>query len=246
MIKSTVRQLAEMVAPEFTRRKLESRWLWQNAEEFRRGFHQTKSIEERVDYARLSSPFRSNQKRIEIIALLRQLETLEPRRLCEIGAARGGTLALFASVAAPDARILSLDIHYPRTRASLYPRFARRGQKVTCLQSDSHSRATLDRVKRWLNGDSLDFLFIDGDHSYDGVRSDYEMYSPLVRSRGMIALHDVVPDFLTRFGRKTGSDVGEVPRHWSELKQVLPNIVELIEDPDQDGYGIEMIRVPEV
>jgi len=38
-----------------------------------------------------------------------------------------------------------------------------------------------------------DFLFIDGDHTYEGVEGDFEMYSPLVRRGGIIAFHDIVP-----------------------------------------------------
>jgi hypothetical protein len=33
-------------------------------------------------------------------------------------------------------------------------------------------------------------LFIDGDHRYEGVRRDFEMYSPLVGAGGLIAFHD--------------------------------------------------------
>jgi len=43
-----------------------------------------------------------------------------------------------------------------------------------------------------LNGEPLDFLFIDGDHTYEGVKRDFEMYSPLVRNGGIIAFHDIV------------------------------------------------------
>lgn len=34
----------------------------------------------------------------------------------------------------------------------------------------------------------IDFLFIDGDHSFDGVKNDFEKYSPLVN--GTIVFHD--------------------------------------------------------
>jgi hypothetical protein len=36
----------------------------------------------------------------------------------------------------------------------------------------------------------LDVLFIDGDHSYEGVLTDWLLYSPLVRKRGIVAFHD--------------------------------------------------------
>jgi predicted O-methyltransferase YrrM len=38
-----------------------------------------------------------------------------------------------------------------------------------------------------------DFLFIDGDHTYDSVRKDWDNYSPMVREGGIIALHDILP-----------------------------------------------------
>jgi 2-keto-3-deoxy-L-rhamnonate aldolase RhmA len=39
-------------------------------------------------------------------------------------------------------------------------------------------------VKEVLGGQPLDYLFIDGDHTYEGVRKDFEMYGPLVRAAG--------------------------------------------------------------
>ena len=37
---------------------------------------------------------------------------------------------------------------------------------------------------------AIEFIFIDGDHSYDGLRQDWEAWSGLVASGGVIALHD--------------------------------------------------------
>jgi predicted O-methyltransferase YrrM len=36
----------------------------------------------------------------------------------------------------------------------------------------------------------VEFIFIDGDHSYEGLKGDWESWSPLVASCGLIALHD--------------------------------------------------------
>jgi hypothetical protein len=36
----------------------------------------------------------------------------------------------------------------------------------------------------------LDFIFIDGDHSYDGVKKDFELYSQLLTDKGIIIIHD--------------------------------------------------------
>lgn len=37
---------------------------------------------------------------------------------------------------------------------------------------------------------SLDFVFIDADHSYEGCKADIEAWAPKVRSGGLIAGHD--------------------------------------------------------
>ena len=38
---------------------------------------------------------------------------------------------------------------------------------------------------------AIDRLFIDGDHEYESVKKDYELWSPLVPPGGTIVLHDV-------------------------------------------------------
>jgi len=45
-------------------------------------------------------------------------------------------------------------------------------------------------VRRALGGNQIDVLFIDGDHSKNGVMRDYSMYEPLVRPGGAIIFDD--------------------------------------------------------
>ena len=44
--------------------------------------------------------------------------------------------------------------------------------------------------------DEIDFLFIDGDHSIDGCKLDYNLYAHKIKKGGYIALHDYYPDRL--------------------------------------------------
>jgi hypothetical protein len=74
-----------------------------------------------------------------------------------------------------------------------------------------------------------DFLFIDGDHTYEGVEGDFEMYSPLVRRGGTIAFHDIVPG--------PPENVGGVPDFWNEIEHGF-SYVELVKGGRQSGYGI--------
>lgn len=39
---------------------------------------------------------------------------------------------------------------------------------------------------------SIDYLHIDADHHYEGVKLDWDLYSPLVPDHGIITLHDTV------------------------------------------------------
>lgn len=187
------------------------------------------------------------QVRSEFRALLEMLERTPPRTVLEIGTARGGTLFLFTRVSSPEAILISMDlpagdltVRQPARfgggnyapRKSLYESFARDQQRVTFLAADSHSLRTLARVKQELAGRELDLLFIDGDHSADGVRRDYEMYAPLIRDGGIIALHDIVDG--------SEENVGGVPEFWRSLRDL--DTTELVEDREQGGYGLGIIR----
>jgi predicted O-methyltransferase YrrM len=179
------------------------------------------------------------QIRGEMLGLLERLADRAPRTILEIGTYRGGTLFLFTRVAAPDATLVTVDMNagdfggpYPRTWAPFLKSFAREKQKVQLVRGDSHSMSTLARIKSLLN-EPIDFLFIDGDHRYEGVRADFEMYAPLVRVGGLIGLHDIVEG--------TPELVGGVPTFWREIGTSFAT-EEIVADPSQGGYGIGLLR----
>ena len=95
-----------------------------------------------------------------------------------------------------------------------------------------------------MNGDKLDFLFIDGDHSYEGSKADFLLYKNYVREGGLIAFHDIVPDITTQKGSPvmlSKSEAGEVYLLWKELKKQYKHH-EFVEDWKQDGLGIGVIE----
>jgi predicted O-methyltransferase YrrM len=216
-------------------------FLLRQARRLRKQLDATSDLGTLVDAVLTSHYFRPDQKRSEIIKLLELLAPKQARRLCEIGGNVGGSLALLARVAAPDARMLSVDLDYNRSQMRALPVFARDGQTITCLAADSHKPETLQRVKEWLAGEPLDFLFIDGDHSLFGVSSDFDMYAPLVRPGGVIAFHDIVPDARTRGTGVSPAYVGEVPAFWKSLKEKGYRTDEFVQSWDQDGFGIGVV-----
>ena len=56
------------------------------------------------------------------------------------------------------------------------------------IQGSSHDLEIINKLIEYI--DEIDILFIDGDHSYDGVILDFEMYSKLVKSGGYIIFDD--------------------------------------------------------
>jgi predicted O-methyltransferase YrrM len=161
---------------------------------------------------------------------------------CEIGAAGCGTTFLLLQAAAENATIITLDLNYTATRQAALENFALPQQRIFCLRQDSHLPETARAVKECLEGRSLDVLFLDGDHSYEGVKADFDLYSPLVGLGGVIVFHDIVPDFKTRYGFQTATDSGGVPQFWQEIKSSYPDVEELVEDYEQDGFGIGVLH----
>jgi predicted O-methyltransferase YrrM len=191
----------------------------------------------------------------EIALLLHRLGKDSPRFVLEIGVGQGASMSAWARVCARNAHLIGVDDFGTTTRSSvgarhtaaeIRERILNSGavgahQKLTLISGNSHSSAVKQTVVDVLQGDKLDFLFIDADHSYEGVTKDFRDYSPLVRERGVIAFHDIVPDFKTRCGIDTKAWAGDVYRFWAELCQQYEGI-SIIDRDKQDACGIGLIR----
>ena len=238
-MKATLYQLGKILWP--------SGIQWHNLR--REAFQIRKLIDEGVepgtlyDFLMQTAYFRTSQKRAEILCLLNLLKECRPQTICEVGSYRGGTLALLSLVAHDSATIVSVDVNYPWFRRSAHRKLCKTAQRVVCLQADSHNPVTVKTVSTHFRGQALDFLLIDGDHSYDGVKSDFELFRPLMSPNGIIAFHDIALDYKQRNGVPTSADVGEVPRYWAELSSTLTNTQEFVENPEQDGFGIGVVKL---
>jgi cephalosporin hydroxylase len=177
------------------------------------------------------------QWRSEFVEYARLVSEQRPSAALEIGSFRGGTLFVLTKLANPDATVISLDLPASRfgkvcrwAQTPIFHRFTQNGQTLHLLRADSHRKETLSAVSNLLNGRRLDVLFIDGDHTYAGVRADFEMYSPLVRSGGLVAFHDIAVQPLPN----------EVVRLWSELKPRYRH-KEILHGTGKDAMGIGVL-----
>jgi predicted O-methyltransferase YrrM len=152
----------------------------------------------------------AKQKLGEFAAFVGFVRRRRPQVIAEIGSLWGGTLWAWKRIR-PDAVVIGIDLEGGR--------FGTKGASVKVpagvhlIEGDSHETTTLRRLETLLGARKVDLLFIDGDHTYGGVRRDFEMYAPLVRPGGIVAFHDVL--------RHSQPDC-EVNRFWSEIKEHYP------------------------
>jgi O-antigen/teichoic acid export membrane protein/predicted O-methyltransferase YrrM len=253
MIKLTTREIATMLDRLRLRRRRARERLHdvRRAVEFRLNPREAARIagsldaagthEQRFALVQQSLPGGSHQRPTEILPFLQRASTLRPQRILEIGTGDGGTTILLSRVSDSVEWLAGVDLlvkNKPRIR-----RLAPTAQTVVLIDGPSTASPTFDRVVQALDGALLDVLFIDGDHSYEGVRADYERYSHLVRPGGLIAFHDICEDHHTRFGRFTGAYAGGVPIFWREVSASSSETQEFVDDRAQDGCGIGVITV---
>jgi predicted O-methyltransferase YrrM len=177
----------------------------------------------------------ANQKISELAPLVKLLKRRRLSTVVEIGTARGGTFATWCALAAPDALLVSIDLPggahgggYSEDEAARFAGYGKPGQTLRFLRADSHAPETRAELEAILGGRDVDFLMIDGDHTYAGVKADYEMYAPFVAATGVVAFHDILP-------HPQVPDC-EVDRLWDELK--TRHAHEEFTDPDDvRGWG---------
>jgi predicted O-methyltransferase YrrM len=195
--------------------------------------------ESAVELAFGCESIRPVQVRSELIELAKLVRAQRPRTMLEIGSATGGTLFVLCQMADPQATVVSIDLPgaafgggYGAYRIPIMRRLKQQGQKLHLMRTNSHSVETSLRLQGILQNAKIQFLFIDGDHSYDGVKQDFEMYSPLVAPGGIIGFHDIV--------KAPVAAGGEVNIFWNEIKPGFRHR-EIIADSNQVTCGIGLL-----
>lgn len=195
-----------------------------------------KSKEDLFNFA--NQYIKAHQIPYEIFGLIDSFKKLAPKKFIEIGTADGGTHFLIRRLcpSITDSVAIDTDIR----NKYLIDRLTKTSHShyLRGFSSSPQVLAKLESV--FPEPSSVDVLFIDGDHSYDGVKSDFDRYKHYVRSGGYIVFHDIVLDWNQRYGRNTNKYTGGVPRFFSEIKENYEHLT-FVENPEQDGYGIGVI-----
>ena len=183
-----------------------------------------------------------DQRFDELDWLMQRFTELKPQRICEIGSWHGGTLYNWIRHSPAGAKVISVDINHTLLNNTLptwenVPDEILDLKKLQLITGDSSSPEILAEFKKAMP--VVDFMFIDGDHTYDGLLMDIKTFAPLVRPGGIVAFHDINPHSI-----ETQEAGGHgVARIWAQIKEQTDYQCEEIHAGRDVSYGIGTIRV---
>lgn len=185
---------------------------------------------------------KASQNEYELTSFIEFLRSERVRTYAEVGAREGDT---FHDVVTSLGLTYGLAIDYPgalwgkSTTAVQLDKCAAdlvsRGMDVEHILGDSKSDAVINFAETRA---PFDAILIDGDHTYAGVKADWENYRGLAR---IVAFHDIVG---TGQREKVSGREVEVPRLWAEIK--ASGQYETHEFVDEaSAMGIGVVVMPE-
>lgn len=122
----------------------------------------------------------------------------ECNSVLEIGSHYGRSILRMAHAVQPRSRIVSIDMAYQPDATPRLPaaepmllenmeRIRAMGHDTHIFIGDSHSQEAIDYAREL---GPYDLVFIDGDHTYAGVRADWLNYGPMAKK--LVGFHDIV------------------------------------------------------
>lgn len=152
-----------------------------------------------VDLERIANESKASQGAKELYWLLRIVAAINPKVIVEIGVHQGYSMQTWQEAFEPEILVgIDNDLHDLKWN------------EAPIMDADSHDPKTGAELVELLQGKQVDFLFLDGDHMYEGVKKDFEMYAPLVRKGGIIAFDDM---------HLFDNPSVEVHRLWEEVRE---------------------------
>lgn len=189
-----------------------------------------------IPYPYTFSGRRASQSKYELEKLIEFLREKSVKRYLEIGARDGDTFYEIVKALGKDAQCVAIDLPGGLWGKALTSRNLDRAVKNLKEQGydahyalgDSTSSEIIDYVRSFGH---FDAIFIDGDHTLDGVTNDWFNYG----SMGDITIfHDIVG---TGQSEKVSNRSVDVPILWEELKEYHEHL-EIVDKDSKMGIGI--------
>jgi predicted O-methyltransferase YrrM len=167
--------------------------------------------------------------------------SIKPKVCVEIGSARGKSacavgLALLRNGAG---KLYAIDPHAPTewNDSESTDSFAIITEHLRKAGVDHYvqivRQTSTEAAKGWSH--PIDLIFIDGDHSYEGVKADWDLFVPHVSPFGVVVFHDTLWD-LRPDPKLSRADMG-VPRFVDELRATGYPVITV----DQN-FGVSLVQ----
>ncbi|OIR07332.1 hypothetical protein GALL_105880 [mine drainage metagenome] len=175
------------------------------------------------------------------------VRTMKPETCVEIGSARGHSTCLLGLALKLNlrGRLWAVDPHFQNawsdkvaedTQATLSSNLAAAGvtDYVTIVRKTTRDAESSLPIR-------IDFAFIDGDHSYEGVKTDWEILKPRMAPFGVVVFHDTLWD------RNRDEEL------YKSYRRENMGVPKLLEELRLEGYpivtinqnwGISMLQLP--
>lgn len=173
-----------------------------------------------------------------IILLNILANTIDINNYMEIGVHNGGSMTMLLSSNNKNINIYGIDLfedmydemkHLNKEKFTTYQYFKRdnlsmtktrnnldkvkkhynNNSNINLLQGNSYFDETETNFKEELDSHELDLLFIDGDHTLDGVKNDYVRYSKYVKKGGYIIFddyhHQIIKEYCDKLLKENSS-----------------------------------------
>ena len=181
--------------------------------------------------------FMTSQRQYELDKLIEVFKRIDPSYVLEIGSQEGGTLFQWMKHIRKYGKVVNIDIYQNQPPGhgleERWKSWQRENTEFVSIIGRSQEGWVQEMVKKELPNE-IDFLFIDGDHTYEGARTDFLRYGSMVRKGGAIAFHDLMAP-------KNGNQNHiQVSRLWDEIQHCGYMTQEFWcgADPDWGGIGV--------
>jgi cephalosporin hydroxylase len=135
----------------------------------------------------------------DIVAVQELIWRVKPRVIVETGVARGGSLALSASILeliGGDGFVIGVEVDlrdHNRRALAEHPL----SKRISIVDGSSIDPETITRVRDMVGDRSPVLVFLDSNHTYEHVLAELDAYSPLVARGSYVVVFDTVVENLS-------------------------------------------------
>lgn len=153
-----------------------------------------------MDILKIIEKYHPAQDPRELEKVINYIIPRKPKIILEIGVYQCGLSNVLYEVFQPEILIGIDDTNEP---------FKHKHCGILLCPMDSGSSETYNRLVDVLDGRKIDLLIIDGDHRFNGVKKDFELYKSLINVNSCIMFHDICVS-------NDNPSFCEVQKYWKE------------------------------